>query len=162
MYTEALAAEMDPGWNIKVSLTTSQGQRIRIVDLFMTTQLTTVSLGGFETSITSNASYPALHPAYVADTVPGAKHVRKVRNGSYPDPLVLMSSYPQVNVAGNLPGDPKKGAKVIIDTLGKPNPPPFLLFGKDAVGAWKARFAALEARVRDCEAMGLQTEKDAN
>ncbi|KAH9912964.1 NAD-P-binding protein [Epithele typhae] len=112
--TESLAGEIDPEWNIHITM---------------------VTLGGFRTSaVSTGMTKTPAHPAYTKPTLPSAMSRAAILSslaGTEKDP-----AYP-------VRGDPVKAADALYRFSASPAPPVRLLLGNDVIGLAKHRAATL-------------------
>ncbi|KAI0354401.1 NAD-P-binding protein [Trametes cingulata] len=118
-FTESLAKEVDPAWNIQISL---------------------VEPGAFKTSV-FNAGLVTVptHPAYANPALP-VNHVR----GAF----MKNAGQEGIETAFDLtPADTAKGVAKIIELSGLQSPPLHFPLGKDAIAFVRAKIAALTEEI---------------
>ncbi|CDO69753.1 hypothetical protein BN946_scf184697.g25 [Trametes cinnabarina] len=117
-FSESLAKELDPAWNIKVVI---------------------VEPGAFKTAVLEkNMIVAPQHPAYATPTSP-AYHVR----GAF-----LKGAGKEADTDADLhPSDPTKAVTKIIELTTLPNPPLHFPLGLDAIAAIRGKLGALAEEI---------------
>lgn len=141
--TESIAAEIDPSWNIKVSLADRDTDAVgpSLILHVLSLQVTLIELGAFATEGIQKVAWSAPHPAYSKPGLP----VHGMRN-----------MWDQFNPQG----DVKKAVEVFYTVAGLPEPPLHIAVGKDSIELGKAKFGKVLAEFEKYEYLSENLNKD--
>ena len=114
-----MATEVDPSWNIKVSMVTSAVSSRNTNGLMP--QITLIEPGVFRTGFVSKAAWLPLHPAYTKPDGVAAQTRELITTDTQPI---------RVDAAS---GDTAKAARKIYELSLLPSPPMRLAMGRDAL-----------------------------
>ncbi|OJT03841.1 hypothetical protein TRAPUB_5481, partial [Trametes pubescens] len=142
--TESLAAEIDPTWNIKVSIADRRNTAVVRPSLtvhMLALQVTLIALGAFATEGVQKITWSAPHPAYSKPELP----VNGLRN--------MWASF-------NPQGDVKKAVEVFYTVAGLPDPPLHIAVGKDSIEMSKAKLSKVLAEFEKYEYLSENLNRD--
>lgn len=140
--SESIAAEIDPSWNIKVSLANCNTAAVgpSLTQMF-SLQVTLIELGAFSTEGIQKIAWSTPHPAYSKPELP----VHGLRN-----------MWDQFNPQG----DVKKAVEVFYTVAGLPEPPLHIAVGKDSIEMSKAKLGKVLAEFEKYEYLSENLNKD--
>lgn len=140
--SESIAAEIDPSWNIKVSLADRDTAAVEplLMPMF-SSQVTLIELGAFATEGVQKITWSTPHPAYSKPELP----VHGLRN-----------MWDQFNPQG----DVKKAVEVFYTVAGLPEPPLHIAVGKDSIEMGKVKLGKVLAEFEKYEYLSENLNKD--
>ena len=138
-FTEGMAKELDPAWNIKVAF--SKSCRMTSFSYAATPQITLLEPGWIRSECLPRAVWSVQNPAYANPDLAASR----LREG----PLEKLVAWKNT----------RKSVEMFYKVASLPDPPLHFVLGRDAIDATRKKIAALTANIDTYEALSEGLEE---